>query len=133
MCRMYCASLTLAQTCNYCLCLTFVRETKSCPLDNLYTAAAFPSEIPRTCSSCFVPLAVLRATDNDPKSLSWLQVLPSSCALCFHPDAPWAVEERTSQVAVVTGKLALHGMERSAGRDQCGRACMAFPQLCCLS
>lgn len=43
LCSMYCASLTLAQTCNYCLCLTSIRETKPCPLDNLYTAAAFPS------------------------------------------------------------------------------------------
>lgn len=131
LCSMYCASLTLAQTCNYCLCLTFVRETKPCPLDNLYTAAAFPSELPTTCLSCFVSLAVLRTTD--PKSLSWLQVLPSSHAHCFHPDIPWAVEEKTSQAALVPGKLALHGMERAAGRDQCGRGCMTFPQLCCLS
>lgn len=129
----YRVSLTLAQDCNYCLCLTFTRETKPCPLDNLYTAAAFPSELPRTCLSCFVSLAVLRTTDSDPKPLSWLQELPSSHALCFSPDMPWAVEKKTSQAALVIGKLALHGMERAAGRDQCGRGCMAFPQLCCLS
>lgn len=96
---MYCASLPFAQNCNYCLCLTCIRETKSRPLDNLYTAASFPSEIPRTCLSCFVPLA----TDSDPKSLSWLQVLPSSCAPCFHSDTPWAVEEKTSQGDWETG------------------------------
>lgn len=86
LCSMYPVNLTLAQNCNYCLRLTFVRETKPSPLDNLYTAAAFPSELPRMCSSCFVTLAVMRTTDSDPKSLCWLQVLPSSHALCFHPD-----------------------------------------------
>lgn len=89
LCSMYCGSLTLAQTCSYCLCLTFIRETKPCPLDNLYTAAAFPSESPRTWLSCFVSLAGLRTTDSDPESLSWLQALPSSHALCFYPDIPW--------------------------------------------
>lgn len=81
LCSMYCASLTLAQTCNCCLCLTSIRETKPCPLDNLYTAAAFPSELPRTWSSCFVSLAVLRTTDSDPVIVLAAGITLSPCSL----------------------------------------------------